>query len=97
MQRAHLGRYGLGQDHVAELSDRLHRSRRTHHYLRGLQLQQPHVVRLETRPPNLEGEGEITMPLFAKVLVALLLAATIAAAAYSLQPRHIVIITLAPD
>jgi len=26
-----------------------------------LQLQQPHVVRLETRPPNLEGTGEITM------------------------------------
>ncbi len=26
-----------------------------------LQLQQPHVVRLETRPPNLEGVGEITM------------------------------------
>ncbi len=26
-----------------------------------LQLQQPHVVRLETRPPNLEGEGTITM------------------------------------
>jgi pilus assembly protein CpaF len=26
-----------------------------------LQLQQPHVVRLETRPPNLEGEGRITM------------------------------------
>ena len=26
-----------------------------------LQLQQPHVIRLETRPPNLEGEGEITM------------------------------------
>ena len=25
-----------------------------------LQLQQPHVVRLETRPPNIEGEGEIT-------------------------------------
>lgn len=25
-----------------------------------LQLQQPHVVRLETRPPNLEGGGEIT-------------------------------------
>ncbi|GAB6053815.1 CpaF family protein [Magnetospira thiophila] len=25
-----------------------------------LQLQQPHVVRLETRPPNLEGQGEIT-------------------------------------
>lgn len=26
-----------------------------------LQLQQPHVVRLETRPPNLEGAGEISM------------------------------------
>jgi len=26
-----------------------------------LQLQQPHVVRLESRPPNLEGAGEITM------------------------------------
>lgn len=26
-----------------------------------LQLQQPHVVRLETRPPNLEGQGMITM------------------------------------
>ena len=26
-----------------------------------LQLQQPHVVRLETRPANLEGRGEITM------------------------------------
>lgn len=26
-----------------------------------LQLQQPHVVRLETRPPNLEGRGEITI------------------------------------
>jgi pilus assembly protein CpaF len=26
-----------------------------------LQLQQPHVVRLETRPPNIEGEGEINM------------------------------------
>jgi pilus assembly protein CpaF len=26
-----------------------------------LQLQQPHVVRLETRPPNLEGQGSVTM------------------------------------
>src|SRR3954466_2803938 len=26
-----------------------------------LQLQQPHVVRLETRPPNIEGEGEVSM------------------------------------
>jgi pilus assembly protein CpaF len=25
-----------------------------------LQLQQPHVVRMETRPPNIEGEGEVT-------------------------------------
>ncbi|HKT62262.1 MAG TPA: ATPase, T2SS/T4P/T4SS family, partial [Burkholderia sp.] len=25
-----------------------------------LQLQQPHVLRLETRPPNIEGKGEIT-------------------------------------
>ncbi|MBZ2208555.1 CpaF family protein [Massilia soli] len=25
-----------------------------------LQLQQPHVVRLETRPPNIEGQGEVT-------------------------------------
>jgi pilus assembly protein CpaF len=26
-----------------------------------LQLQQPHVVRLETRPPNIEGSGQVTM------------------------------------
>lgn len=26
-----------------------------------LQLQQPHVVRLETRPPNIEGEGQVSM------------------------------------
>ena len=26
-----------------------------------LRLQQPHVVRLETRPPNLEGKGQVTM------------------------------------
>lgn len=26
-----------------------------------LQLQQPHIVRLETRPPNIEGKGEIPM------------------------------------
>src|SRR5207247_3042086 len=25
-----------------------------------LQMQQPHVVRLETRPPNTEGKGEVT-------------------------------------
>ena len=26
-----------------------------------LQLKQPHVVRLESRPPNIEGEGQITI------------------------------------
>src|SRR3989440_6717447 len=26
-----------------------------------LQLQRPHVVRLETRPPNIEGKGQVTM------------------------------------
>jgi pilus assembly protein CpaF len=31
-----------------------------------LQLQQPHVVRWETRPPNLEGVGEITMSMLVK-------------------------------
>ena len=31
-----------------------------------LQLQQPHVVRLETRPPNIEGHGEITMRMLVK-------------------------------
>lgn len=31
-----------------------------------LQLQQPHVVRWETRPPNLEGAGEITMSALVK-------------------------------
>lgn len=31
-----------------------------------LQLQQPHVVPLETRPPNLEGQGEISMRLLVK-------------------------------
>ena len=27
---------------------------------RSLQLQQPHVVRMESRPPNVEGQGEIS-------------------------------------
>ena len=26
-----------------------------------LQMQQPHVVRLETRPPNIEGRGEVSI------------------------------------
>ena len=33
-----------------------------------LQLQQPHVVRLETRPPNLEGVGEVADALKALLL-----------------------------
>jgi len=31
-----------------------------------LQLQQPHTVRLETRPPNIEGKGEITQRLLVR-------------------------------
>lgn len=31
-----------------------------------LQLQQPHVVRLETRPPNIEGKGEVPQRLLVK-------------------------------
>ena len=31
-----------------------------------LQLQQPHVVRLETRPPNIEGKGEINQRILVK-------------------------------
>ena len=26
-----------------------------------LKLQQPHVVRLESRPPNIEGKGQVTI------------------------------------
>ena len=61
---AHLRRHGLGQDDAAQHPDRLHRPDErviTCEDAAELQLQQPHVVRLETRPPNLEGEGEITM------------------------------------
>ena len=35
LQRADLRRYGFGQDHAAQLSHRLHRSRRARHHLRG--------------------------------------------------------------
>jgi pilus assembly protein CpaF len=58
------GRYRFGQDDPAQLSDRyIDEDERviTCEDSAELQLQQPHVVRLETRPPNLEGEGEITM------------------------------------
>ena len=34
LQRPDLRRYRLGQDHAAQLSDRLYRRRRTHHHLR---------------------------------------------------------------
>jgi pilus assembly protein CpaF len=64
LQRPDLRRYGLRQDDAAELFDRLYREDEriiTCEDSAELQLQQPHVVRLETRPPNLEGEGEITM------------------------------------
>src|SRR5690349_4934999 len=36
-----------------------------------LQLQQPHVLRLETRPPNLEGTGEVTMRALVKTCLRL--------------------------
>ena len=64
LQRPDLRRYRLGQDHAAQLPDRLHRPDErviTCEDAAELQLQQPHVVRLETRPPNLEGQGQITM------------------------------------
>jgi pilus assembly protein CpaF len=59
LQRADVRRYGLGQDDAAELPDRTISSDDeriiTCEDAGELQLQQPHVVRLETRPPNLEG------------------------------------------
>ena len=44
-----LSRYIPGHERVITIEDAAE-----------LQLQQPHVVRLETRPPNIEGKGEIT-------------------------------------
>ncbi len=44
-----LSRYVPGDERVITIEDAAE-----------LQLQQPHVVRLETRPPNIEGRGEIT-------------------------------------
>ena len=46
-----------------ELPDTIHRSETDERVITcedaaELQLQQPHVVRLETRPPNIEGEGQ---------------------------------------
>jgi pilus assembly protein CpaF len=64
LQHRRLRRHRLGQDDAAQLPDRyIDDDERiiTCEDAAELQLQQPHVVRLETRPPNLEGEGEITM------------------------------------
>ncbi|MGA2584538.1 MAG: CpaF family protein [Tepidisphaeraceae bacterium] len=44
-----LSRYIPGEERVVTIEDAAE-----------LQLQQPHVVRLETRPPNIEGRGEVT-------------------------------------
>jgi pilus assembly protein CpaF len=44
-----LSRYIPAEERVATIEDAAE-----------LQLQQPHVVRMETRPPNVEGEGEVT-------------------------------------
>ena len=60
LQRVDLRRYRLGQDDAAQLPDAyIETDERiiTCEDAAELQLQQPHVVRLETRPPNLEGEG----------------------------------------
>ncbi len=64
LQRRGVGRYRLGQDHAPQLPHPLHRRRRAHHHLRGrgrAAIAAAHVVRLETRPPNLEGQGQVTM------------------------------------
>ena len=44
-----LSRYIPAEERVASIEDAAE-----------LQLQQPHVVRMETRPANVEGEGEVT-------------------------------------
>jgi pilus assembly protein CpaF len=57
-----LRRHRLGQDHPAERAVRRHPDGErliTIEDAAELQLQQPHVVRMETRPPNIEGKGEI--------------------------------------
>ena len=58
----HLRRHRLGQDDAAQRAFGLHREKErliTIEDAAELQLQQPHVVRMETRPPNIEGKGEI--------------------------------------
>ena len=62
-QRNHFGRHRLGQDNSAECSlEFIDIGERivTIEDAAELQLQQPHVVRLETRTASLEGRGEVT-------------------------------------
>ena len=56
------GRHRQRQDHLAQCAVELHPARErliTIEDAAELQLQQPHVGRLETRPPNVEGKGEV--------------------------------------
>ena len=58
----HLGRHRRGQDDAAECALSLHRAKErivTIEDAAELQLKQPHVARLETRPSNLEGTGAV--------------------------------------
>ena len=62
-ERAHLGWHWCGQDDPAEYLVGVHPADEriiTIEDSAELQLQQPHVVRLETRPANIEGKGEVT-------------------------------------
>jgi pilus assembly protein CpaF len=63
-EHRHLGRHGLGQDHPAQRAlglDPQDERIVTIEDAAELQLNQPHVVSLETRPPNMEGKGEYTI------------------------------------
>ena len=61
-QHPDLRRHGFRQDHAAERAQRAHPADErliTIEDAAELRLQQEHVVRLETRPPNAEGRGEV--------------------------------------
>ena len=61
-QHPHHRRHRHRQDHAAQRALGLHSRRRAHRHHRGLRraaAAAAHVVRLETRPPNIEGKGEI--------------------------------------